>query len=262
MRAAKFSISLVVVLGAIASTAIAQQCPTGKVVYTSQSPTGVIRNVVVAGGTGALPSGLVLRPGFAYRLTATGSIRVGVFGETGTPPEGWEPQGPAGSGFPAPDAFTFSLLYRVGSNPWRMLARGPFLVKVGPNDPAGSPILFGINDNKLNDNTGSFTVTIAEIALIDQCVDRPPVQTTPPRYFGGAVMQGSSGKQPSKPLSGSNLPCAGKTSDGRKQGFQFPLYCSGTLQRYIPVEACTRAEALAEAQALAKTTPPNCVLIP
>lgn len=57
-------------------------------------------------------------------------------------------------------------------------------------------------------------------------------------------------------------PCAGKTPDGQRQSFQFPLYCGGSFSRNIPVEACTRAEALAEAQTFAKSSPPNCVLIP
>ena len=256
MRAATLSIGLLVMFGATVPGAIAQQqCPAGQVMRVVQSPTGIVRPVFVPATASALRSGVVLRPGFGHRLTADGSIRVGVFGETGTPPEGWEPQGAAGQRFPAADAFTFSLLYRVGTNPWRMLARGPHLVQVGPTSPAGSEIIFGINDNKLDDNSGGFVVTITELALTERCEAAAPARTATPYLFKPGQPAGSR-------VSGTTLPCAGRTADGRAQSFQFPLYCGGSFSRHIPVEACTRAEALAEAQALARSQPPNCVLIP
>jgi hypothetical protein len=42
------------------------------------------------------------------------------------------------------------------------------------------------------------------------------------------------------------------------QGFQFPAVCAGTIQRVFPAEACTRADALAQAQAFAKAD--GCIL--
>lgn len=248
-----------------AGTAFAQnsiQCPQGQVVHTSYNPTGVVRTVVVPGSAGGLPSGVTIQPGFAFRMTAGGSIRVGVFGETGTPPQGWEPQGMAGNGYPSPDSYTFSLLYRIGNTgQWKMLGPGPLIAKLGPKDrPQDAQIQFGINDTKLNDNNGAFVVTLVQVAITEQCKPYVPVQAGPP-------MIGRAGTVKGRPAGGggggsAQLPCDGKTPDGQRQVFQFPLYCGGTFSRNIPIEACTRAEALPEAQAFARSSPPNCVLAP
>jgi hypothetical protein len=232
-----------------------EQCPAGQYLCSTHTETGMVRVIPVPGNAGGIGSGIFIRPGFTYKMTATGSIRVGVFGETGTPPEGWVPQGPAGNGYPAPDSYTFSLLFRVGSTgPWQWLG-GQGLAKLGPRDAAGAELMFGINDNNLGNNTGSFAVTVTEVAVGTKCC----VSAAPVSGFYGLFKASPSQRAP-RPTSTSNQPCAGRTPDGQKQSFQFPLYCSSTFNRYIPVEACTRAEALAEAQAHAKSQPPNCYL--
>ncbi len=231
-----------------------QQCPTNQYVCSTQTPTGMVRVVGVPGNAGGLGSGVFMRPGFVYRMTAVGSIRVGVFGETGTPPDGWVPQGPAGPGFPAPDSYTFSLLYRVGPvGQWQLLGSGLSVAKLGPHDPAGTQLIFGINDNKLSDNSGAFLVTVTEFALGTKCCPKLP----PPPMGGGFGSSTSGGSQPSPQP---HLPCAGKTPDGRYQSFQFPMYCGSSFSRNIPVEACTRADAYTQAQALVKSEGINCYL--
>ncbi len=245
--------ALVLALGSPAL--MAQQCPAGQQLYTTYSPTGLVRVIPVPGSAGGIPSGVVMRAGNLYRMTATGSIRVGVFGETGTPPDGWVPQGSAGNGFPDPDSYTFSLLYRVGpTGQWQLLGSGQATAKLGPHDPAGAQIFFGINDNKLSDNTGFFNVIVTELAPSTKCAVPPP---PPPTYIAYGSSSGSSTKtKPTPPA----LPCAGKTPDGRMQSFQFPLYCGSNFSRNIPIEACTRAEALPQAQAFARSSGPNCYL--
>ena len=253
-----FCMGVLAMIGAALSPAAqAQQCPTGQNVCSTQTPTGLVRTFPVPGTAGGIGSGVFMKTGFAYKLSAVGSIRVGVFGETGTPPDGWVPQGAAGPGFPAPDTFTFSLLYRVGSGgPWRPMGTGPWMAKLGPGDAPGSELMFGINDNKLSDNTGAFLATITEVAIGTKCCSAATSQPNP-MIFGRSSSSTAASKPPS---SAQNLPCAGKTPDGRRQSFQFPLYCSGNFSRNIPVEACTRAEALTEAQLLANSQPLNCHL--
>ncbi len=247
--------------GAALQPAVAQTCPAGQNPTAQYSPTGVLRTVIVPGSAGGIRSGISLQPGFLYKMTATGSIRVGVFGETGTPPDGWVPQGQCGPGCPSQTAYTFSLLYRVGSSgPWELLGAGQAVAKLGPRDAPGSELQFGINDTKLSDNAGSHTVTISEFRLgPTSCVTPAPAAPGPGPFLGKV------GRPTKRPPSGGGspfLPCAGKTPDGQRQSFQFPLYCGGYFSRHIPVEACTRAEAVAEAQTFARSAPPNCVLIP
>jgi len=214
-----------------------------------------------------MSSGIRIQPGYQYTMTAAGSIRVGVFGETGTPPDGWVPQGQCGPGCPSETAYTFSLLYRVGSTgPWELLGAGQALAKLGPRDSAGSELQFGINDTKLSDNAGAHVVTIVEYKQGPiSCVTPAPPSSVKYYTLGGKL--GVSKSKPTSSGGGSagssgTLPCAGKTPGGRKQSFQFALYCGGLFNRYIPVEACTRAEALPEAQSFARSAPPNCYLAP
>jgi hypothetical protein len=250
-------------IAAAGAPAMAQDCPAGQNPTASYAPTGVVRTVSVPGWAGGMSSGIRIQPGFLYKMTAVGSIRVGVFGETGTPPDGWVPQGQCGPGCPSETAYTFALLYRVGSGgAWQLLGSGQSAAKLGPRDPAGSELQFGINDTKLSDNNGAHVVTITEFKLgPTSCVTPPPTASQP--WFGGGYMASSSRTSPAKSGgSAPSLPCAGKTPDGRKQSYQFALYCGGLFSRYIPVEACSRSEALPEAQAFARSAPPNCVLAP
>ena len=240
-------------IGAVAPPALmAQQCPAGQQLLATQTPTGFVRVVTVPGSAGGMPSGVMMKPGNRYVMTATGSIRVGVFGETGTPPDGWVPQGPAGNGFPDPDSYTFSLLYRVApTGAWQLLGSGQSVARLGPHDPPGTQILFGINDNKLSDNSGFFNVIVTEYATSTHCGVPPPPPTASIAYARSSPSQSTPAPQPL-------LPCAGKTADGRMQGFQFPAVCAGSIQRVFPAEACTRADALAQAQAFAKAD--GCIL--
>lgn len=248
----------IALVGAAVSPAMAQNCPPGQNPTATYSPTGVVRTVIVPGSAGGMRSGITLQPGLLYKMTATGSIRVGVFGETGTPPDGWVPQGQCGPGCPSETAYTFSLLYRIGSaGRWELLGAGLAGARLGPRDAPGSELQFGINDTKLSDNSGSHTVTIIEYRLgPTSCV--APTPGPAPMFLGKTGTK----RPPSSGGGAKFLPCAGKTPDGQRQSFQFPLYCSGTFSRHIPVEACTRSEALAEAQTFARSAPPNCVLIP
>ena len=144
MKSLRLFAGALLLIGAAASPALMAQCPTGQRLLQIQTPTGVVRVVPVPGSAGGFPSGIMIRPGFRYVMTAAGSIRVGVFGETGTPPDGWVPQGPAGNGFPDPDAPTFSLLFRVGATgPWQLLGSGQATAYLGASDAPGSQILFG-----------------------------------------------------------------------------------------------------------------------
>ena len=243
---------LLAIAGAVASPATSfaqQQCPTGQQACMTQKATGLVRLIQVPGNSGALHSGIFMRPGYYYRMTAVGSIRVGVIGETGTPPDGWVPQGPAGPGFPDPDSYTFALLYRVGpAGLWQLLGSGQAVAKLGPRDAPGSELIFGINDNNLSDNSGLFIVTLTEYAPAPSCCN-----VVPPG--GGAVILYSSPASSSSSTKSSNTshpPCAGKSPNGQYQSFQFQMVCAGNIQRQIPVEACTRADAVQQAQAFAR----------
>jgi hypothetical protein len=250
-------VAVVAVLATVPfAAADAQQCPAGQESYmTRLEPTGVVRPVPVLGTTSQLASGIAMRRDRYYRLEASGSIRVGIIGETGTPPDGWVPQGPAGPGFPAPDTYSFALLYRIGSGPWAH-AGASTQIRLKPSDPDGASLSFGINDNRLNDNAGVFIVNVTELQPVMGCRVPP---SPPTKGFTGAVAYGKPGAARPSSSGGSAGRCAGRTPDGQPQSFQFPLYCSGTFQRNIPVEACTRAEALAEAQGYVPREA-NCVL--
>jgi hypothetical protein len=256
-NAASSMAGLFIVVGAaISSSAPEQQCATGQNLCSTYAPTGVVRIFGVPGGASALASGLFVRPGFVWRMTAVGSIRVGIFGETGTPPDGWVPQGPAGNGFPSPDAYSFSLLYRVGpAGAWQLLGTGQAVAKLGPRDPAALEIFFGINDTKLSDNSGAFAVTLTEFAVgTTCCTPQPPATGSRPSFLGSS----SAVKAPAS--GGAKLPCAGKTPNGLRQSFQFQYHCEGGFRGTIPVEACGYAEARSEAQALATGKGVNCAL--
>ncbi len=240
------------VLGAAFSPALmAQTCPVGQRLYSTFVPTGLVLTSVVPGSAGGFPSGVQMKPGYHYDMTATGSIRVGVFGETGTPPDGWVPQGSAGTGFPDPDAYTFSLLFRVGSTgAWQLLGSGHSVAKLGPYDPPGTQIQFGINDTKLSDNSGFFNVVITELAPGTKC-ESPPASQPMPMY---ARSGSSSGGTPAGP----KLPCPGITPDGRMLSFQFQMLCPGNVSRNLPEQACTRQDALTQAAAMARSD--QCIL--
>src|SRR5215813_1010601 len=84
-----------------------------------------IVSVTVPGATDQLNSGIVVEKGQSCTIAATGTIRVGVFLEGPTEPDGWDTQGPAPSNFPTSDAYKFALIYRIGSGPWRSAAGAP-----------------------------------------------------------------------------------------------------------------------------------------
>lgn len=145
----------------LALAAHAQQCPPGQQAYQSGRVVTASRDLVVPGTASGMLSGVVMRKGLDYQISAAGSIRVGVFGETGTPPEGWEPQGMAGQGFPSPDSYTYSLIYRVGpSGPWKFAGPGPLSIRLKAADPEQAALFFAINDNNTGNNAGSFNVNV------------------------------------------------------------------------------------------------------
>lgn len=234
-------------------------CSADQLVRTSFVPTGeFVPPIAVMGTAGSLDSGVLMKPGFTFRMTAAGSIRVGVLGETGTPPEGWMQQGVAGAGYPAANEATYSLLYKAGINgKWRALGSSAIIAKLDAG-VGRATMFFGINDQKLSDNSGMFVVTLTELKIVEECVVAPPPSGYMPSMPGGRASTDKSRLRPSPP--GLKVPCAGQTADGRRVAFQFPLYCGGNFSRNIPVEACTRAEALTEARAFAASAPLNCVL--
>jgi hypothetical protein len=219
---------------------IAQSCPPGQQPYGVQS-TAEVRDIVIPGSSSALFSGIVLRPGLLYRISATGSIRVGVFLEGDTPPEGWELYGPAGSGFPSPDAYKFSLIYRTGSTgPWKFAGSGVTAIRM-PTGATTAPLYFGINDTYTYDNKGEFQVRIQTIVESPGCRPQPAAAVSNP-YIAIVSEPETTVGEPS------SLPCTGVTPDGKRKSFEFPLYCFNSFGRMIPVEACTRPDALAEAR--------------
>ena len=236
-------------------------CPAGQRLEPVWTPTGRVFNVNVPGSAGLLHSGVFVRPGFQYRMTAAGSIRVGVFGETGTPPDGWVPQGPAGDGkgFPDPSAYTFGLLFRKGGSAWDYVGAGPTVATLNSHDAPGSEVLFGINDNNLSDNTGVFIVTMAEYQQVTKCV----TPTAPPQggiyYTTGGTSASGSGTASSGQTS--HGPCAGQTPNGQNLNFQARIYCSdSSLQYIIPVPACTNPLAQQDALAFAHSYGPSCAV--
>lgn len=251
----RFTLALFVFGLSQVSVAHAGQCPAGQQAYQTGRVASAVRTLVVPGTASGMFSGVVMSKGLDYQISASGSIRVGVFGETGTPPEGWEPQGSAGPGFPSPEAYTFSLIYRMGRvGPWKFAGPGPINIRLGQADPDRAELYFAINDTRTGDNSGNFNVTVKEIAITYTC-RVPPTGTTStsPTYFGGAGTVGrpaSPAKSPKTPP----LPCAGKTPDGRRRGFTFGEYCPGiSTTRPIPVEACTYDEAREEARGYVNT---------
>jgi hypothetical protein len=242
----KLFLGALLLAGACASPLVMAQCPPGQHLYQAQVPTGAVRVVPVPGSAGGIPSGVMLQPGDRWVMTASGSIRVGVFGETGTPPEGWVPQGDAGPGFPESDAPTYSLLFRIGpAGAWHWLGTEA-VATLGKYDPPGSQIYFGINDNKLSDNSGLFNVVLTQTVLGTKCAV-PPLPASV-----GIGFSSSSSSTSHAPMHTTAGPCAGTTSDGRMLSFQFPVTCPTPLPKTIPVEACTRAAAITQAQALAR----------
>ncbi len=245
----KYMIGLLCVV--ILQTAQADTCPPGqRSVYTG-TVISATRTLVVPGKASGMFSGVIMRKGIGYRISATGSIRVGVFGETGTPPEGWVPQGSAGPGFPSPSAYTYSLIYRIGrAGPWEFAGPDSVDIRLKPHHPDRAELYFAINDKNTNDNTGAFNVTVKEIHVKTQCrvPPPPPPVAKPPAYSGTSYQGGIYGGKPGSPSKGNPQttyqPCAGKTANGQKQGFTFYQYCPGnTYQPPIPIEACTYAEA-------------------
>lgn len=159
--------------------------------------------------------------------------------EGDTTPDGWYTQDVAGSGFPAPDVYKFALLVRIGQGgTWRFVGSSITTISLGANDPNLSQMYFRVNDNRPNDNTGSFIVTIVELGSSPACC---PNQNTP-AYIPEAWVKTGKVKPPTKKPA--TTPCAGKTPDGKQQGFSFDVYCFSSYSRTIPIEACTREEAL------------------
>jgi hypothetical protein len=233
-----------------AQVALAQQCPQGQQAYQSGRVVSAVRDVLVPGTASGMFSGVTMRKGLDYQISATGSIRVGVFGETGTPPEGWEPQGPAGQGFPSPSAYTFSLIFRVGRTAaWNFAGPGPTTARLKATDPEQAELFFAINDTKTSDNSGGFNVQVKEIGITYQCrVPPPPPTTTAPRTGGFVGASRSGTTKPNRPGTALKLPCEGRTPDGRRQNFFFGEKCPGVdTTRTIPIEACTYDEAREQA---------------
>jgi hypothetical protein len=163
------------------------------------------------------------------------------------------PHGTYGSGFKDPNAPTFSLLFRIGpTGDWQLLGTGQATAYLGANDPPGQ-ILFGVNDNKLSDNTGSFNVVVTEYVMGTSCgaPSQPPPAAAYYRSGASSVTSSGTSHAPSGP-------CPGVTPDGKMQSFQFSMVCPGPYTRVIPAQACTRSDALTQAQTFARAD--NCSL--
>lgn len=224
---------------AVAAFGIACACPEGQARCTKMEPAGPAVTVSVPGGTSEMDSGISLKKGYRYRVSVTGTIRVGVVGEGPTDPEGWTSQGAAGPGFPAPDLPKFALLAKFGpGGSWRSIGR-EFSISSGD-----VPLILGINDTVFRDNTGAFTVALTELASTPSCC---PIQNGPPAADPPVATStpGPSSGPPPEPA----LPCAGITPDGRLLEIQFDKFCHNAYAGPVTGTGCTREEARQQVRA-------------
>lgn len=186
-----------------------------------------------------------MKPWHWYFLEPSGSIRVGVLFEGDTNPQGWTDHGLAGNGYPAPSAYRYALLVKSGANgSWS----SEWTIK---NKNEESQMIFGINDEKLGDNTGAFTVKVTEIAPLYSCSQYNCPSLDDHRGWIPWIMTGGASTKPPDSSSPSpSKPCEGKTSDGLLADFLFDVYCGSMKSSPIPAQGCTRPDALKLAKKL------------
>lgn len=144
-------------------------------------PTGVVSVVTVPGSASGVRA-IAIKKGYRYCFSSSGSIRVGVLFEGDTEPRGWYTHDRCGSGCPAPEAYKFALLVKVGDEGWGSVSELSCLSRLGTKHD-GLQMMFGINDTKLDDNTGAFTVTVTESGPSYPCKNAcPPFIWYPPRF--------------------------------------------------------------------------------
>ena len=120
-------------------------------------PTTVSNTYTVGGGSvpGA-STGLVLTSGMTVTVTAGGAVCPGVGfcpGPNGY--TGYDTTQSSFGGFPLPGAPAWGLIGRVGNGPWVQIGTGPTKLS------GSGELVFGVNDDLLVDNAGSFTVTVS-----------------------------------------------------------------------------------------------------
>jgi hypothetical protein len=134
----------------------------------------------IFGATGAVQSGLEITS--PVRLAATGdffcgdssrSCNVGPDGHATLTGADVEP------GFVAPDLPAWSLIARIGEGPWQFVGSGPTTLT------GTGPLVFAINDNRYDDNTGSGYAVTTSSALCLSAAASPSVIT--PSLVGGVL---------------------------------------------------------------------------
>jgi hypothetical protein len=127
--------------------------------------------VVVQGNQRWSATNTMLQAGDVVIISATGTVFMG---------QGWPPMPPAGrppncerqGGFTAAELPCWSLIGRIGEH------GKPFYVgnRITLRAPASGPLFLGVNDDRMGDNSGSWTVTISApgVAPTPPSVPAPP----------------------------------------------------------------------------------------
>jgi hypothetical protein len=134
---------------------------------------------------------------------------------------------------------------------WQLLGAGQAIATLGPKDPPGSQIMFGINDNNLRDNSGQFNVVITEYTP-GPAKCETPAQPGPGPILGLRVGSSTTNSPTNTP------PCAGQTPNGQRQDFPFSMVCAGQQIHNFSESACSLGDAQTMAAAQAKSD--NCIL--
>jgi hypothetical protein len=115
-------------------------------------------SVYIVDGTttlSGLNTGLFLKNGRPVTVTATGVVCVTLDLSVCVTPDGDPSVVTTQSSFALPGARAYGLFGRVGSGPWKLLGSGPT-----PLSGKGELVL-AMNDDRYDDNSGSFTVTVS-----------------------------------------------------------------------------------------------------
>ncbi len=117
-------------------------------------------------GGGPVDTGIVLRPGDAVTLSATGTILPGAFLGVRTSPEGWLGHPPAEDAPVPPSADraanAHSLVARVGGSPW-FEARSFHEWQAGPDQHGALVLASNAASWTAGDPTAAWTVTVVVV---------------------------------------------------------------------------------------------------
>ena len=138
---------------AVAAIALVAAAQAGAAGPTTVSNVYTVSGLTVPG----VDTGLVLRTGRSVTVTATGAVCP--FGNSFCPGPGgygpWDTTQSGYGGFVLPGAPAWGLVGRVGNGPWVQVGSGPTVLT------GTGALVFAVNDDLLDDNAGSFTVTVS-----------------------------------------------------------------------------------------------------